>query len=332
MKRKLLFLLLSFCIVLAACGNGAEEAKTSDSQEKEENGGFPEKDINLIIPFAAGGASDMVSRAVGVVMEDKLGVPVIPVNKEGGSGAVGMSFVEQSQNDGYTVGYVPVELTMLKALGYSDLGPDNFDLLARPYMIPAAITVPADAPYDSIEEFVEFAKQNPKEVKVGNSGTGSIWHIAAAAFAQETGVELSYVPFDGAAPAVAALLGGHIDAVSVSPSEVKSNLDSGELKVLAVMSEDRDDMLPDVPTLKELGYDLEIVAWGGFVVPKGTPDDVKKVLEDAIKEAVDSDDFNQIVEERGFVKSYMGPDEFAKFANEQYEFFQELIPAIDLEE
>lgn len=342
MKKVFLTFLFILCLVFAvACGNQStvqqptqEKQESQESQQasnpQEQKSNYPEKQITLVVPYAPGGASDMVARTVAQVVEKELDIPIVVMNKTGGTGAVGMSFVEASPKDGYTFGYVPVEMTMVKSLGYADIEPDKFDLLGRAIVIPAAITVPANAPYDTIEEFVEYAKNNPGDLKVGNSGTGSIWHIAAAGFANAANIELSYIPFDGAAPAVAALMGRHIDAVSVSPSEVKSGVDGGDLKVLAVMSADRDKLFPDVPSLKEKGIDVEIAAWGGFAVPKDTPDDIKKILEEAVQVAVSSDEFKKLAEERGLNQAYLSASEFSEFALSQYNFYNELIPSMEL--
>jgi tripartite-type tricarboxylate transporter receptor subunit TctC len=326
---KKVFLLMAILVIslLGACSSetGSEESKDTDKGST-----YPEKQIELVVPYSPGGASDMVGRTVASSVEKELDVPVVVTNKTGGTGAVGMSYVEGKNPDGYTIGYVPVEMSMVKALGFADVEPANFDLLGRAIVIPAAITVPADAPYDTIEEFIQYAKDHPGEVRVGNSGTGSIWHIAAAGLANETGAEFKYVPFDGAAPAVAGLLGGHIEAVSVSPSEVKANVDGGDLKILAVMSADRDATFPEVPTLIESGIELEIAAWGGFSAPKGTPDAVKAILEEAVKNAVASEEFQNVAKERGLNASYLSAEEFTQFASDQFDFYNELIPSMDL--
>lgn len=291
---------------------------------------YPEKQITLVIQAAPGGASDMVSRTVASVMEKDLKVPVVGVNKTGAAGSVAMNYVKSSKPDGYTIGYVPVELSMVKALGYADISPSDFEVLGRAIVIPAAVTVRADAPWKDINELIEYAKANPSKIKVGNSGTGSIWHIAAAALEEEAGIKFNHVPFDGAAPAVAALMGGHIDMVTVSPSEVLSGVKGGNLKVLAVMGEEKSAVVPDVPTMKECGYSVNVVAWGGFAAPKGLPDNVKEILVKAVKDAINSEDFKKLTEQRGMDLAYLGPDEFLKYANEQFEFYNELIPKMGI--
>ncbi len=154
--------------------------------------------------------------------QEFLGVPIVCTNIPGAAGAIAMGRLKTSKPDGYTIGYVPVELSMVKALGYADISPMNFDLVMRANVVPAALTVRSDAPYKTFKEFLDYAKANPGKITVGTSGTGSIWHIAGLAIEKAAKVKFTYVPFDGAAPSVAALLGKHIYAVTCSPSEVLS--------------------------------------------------------------------------------------------------------------
>ena len=316
---------LSFVLLLAGCGGQA-----ANHQDPAAAPSFPEKEVTMIVPFAAGGASDSTARIVAKEMEETLGVPVMVENRTGGTGSVGMTFVKNAANDGYTVGYVPAELAMLKPLGISDIEPASFDLIAQATIVPAAVTVPADAPYDTIEEFIEFAKANPGKVKVGNSGAGSIWHVAATALSNATGTTFNHIPFDGAAPAVTALMGKHVDAVTVSIGEVKSGVEAGKLKVLAVMTPDRNPDYPDVPTLKEKGYELEFAGWGGFVAPKGTPDEVKAKLAEAFNAAINSEAFAEFAKGQSMLVAYRPSNEFGEFAQAQYDFFAELIPTMGL--
>ncbi|NOU93509.1 tripartite tricarboxylate transporter substrate binding protein [Paenibacillus sp. LMG 31456] len=334
MKKAILGASLSLALLLGGCG--AQGASTTggaaggQAKEQPKKAAFPEKEITLVVPFAPGGASDSTARIIAKGMEEKLKKPVVVINKSGGTGGVGLSYVQASPKDGYTLSYAPVELVMHKALGLSDLEPSKFDMLAQATVIPAALTVNANAPYNTVEEFIEFAKKNPSKIKVGNSGAGSIWHVASTAFATKAGVTFSDIPFDGAAPAVTALMGGHLDAVTVSTGEVKSAIESKKVKVLAIMDNQRDKNFPDVPTLKEKGIDVQIAGWGGFVLPKGTPDDVKAVLADALKEAVNSEAFKKFAAERGFTLSYKAPADYTKYADDQFKFFSELIPTMKL--
>jgi len=311
-------IMLVFTLVFAAAGCAPKTAK------------YPSKSINLIIQAGAGGLSDTVARTVASELQNILGVPVVCANKTGASGAVAMGYVEGSSPDGYTIGYVPVEMSMLKGLGYADIEPSNFDLIARANIAQATITVKADAPWKTLEEFVDYAKKNPGKINVGNSGTGSIWHIAAASFEKIAGVKFNHIPFDGAAPAVAALMGGHVDAVPVSVSEVISGVKSGQLRILGIMDSERSPIFPDVPTLKEKGYDLTVAAWGGFATPKGIPQEVKDVLYPAFEKAIKSDSLKKIADERGFSVAYLPSDGFAKFAQEQFDFYIKMLPELGI--
>ncbi len=289
---------------------------------------FPRKQIQIVVPYAPGGASDVVARIYGKELEKELGKPVVIVNKTGASGAVGLESVKNSRPDGYTMSYMPVESTMISALGLSDISSNDFSFVCRVMTIPAAITVKADAPWNTLEEFIAYAKENPEKVMIGNSGTGSIWHVAAASLSKATGAEFTYVPFDGAAPAIAALLGGNITAVSVSPSEVKANVDAGQFKVLAVIGDKRSSVVPDVKTTKEMGIDVTAMGWGGFAVPKGTPDEVVQILNDASAKVVATDTVKNLLKERGFEYAYLDGKDMDAFSAEQLKQYQTLIPEL----
>ena len=157
--------------------------------------------------------------------------------------------------------------------------------------------VPADAPYDTIGEFIEYAKKNPGMVRITNGGTGATGHLSAMVLEKGSGAEFNHVPFDGSAPAVTAILGGHAEAASVQPPEVLAQVKAGKLKVLAIMANDRLDSLPDVPTFKEEGYDFgEIGVWRGVVVPKDTPDDEVGILAEAFSKAAEEEEFESFYE------------------------------------
>ena len=291
---------------------------------------YPEREITLIVHAAPGGASDFVARTMAQYAAPILGTRINVVNRTGGGGAVGLTALMNSRPDGYTVGYVPVELAMLKHLGYAQIDPKNFDLIMRVNVLPAALTVRADSPYKTATDFINAAKAKPGTLSVGNSGPGAIWHLAAAALEDAAGIELKHIPFDGAAPAVAALLGGNVDAVTVSPAEVLPHVQAGKLRVLAVMDRNRSSLVPDVPTFRELGYDLEVMAWGGFAVPKGTPAEIRRIIHDAFKKAYDSQEFQDAFAKRGIIPGYLPPEEFSTFVDSQTALFGRLFHRLGL--
>ncbi len=327
-KLKVFTILTILVLLLAACGGGNETAPADGDKGKTATTDFPNKALELIVPYSAGGGTDTVARSFADLAKNDLGQSFGVVNREGGGGAVGMQNGASAKPDGYSVTMVTVELLTLPHTGLAQFTYEDFKPVALLNEDPAAITVRADAPWNTVEEFIEAAKA--KNLKVGNSGTGAIWHLAAAAFEKETGVTLNHIPFEGAAPAVTALLGGHIDAVTVSPGEVISQVEAGELKVLAVMADERVDKLPDVPTLKESGVDLSIGTWRGLAVPKDTPDDIVKVLEDSFGKTAQSEEFQSALEKLNLGYHYENGEGFLNKIKEQDALFGELIPEIGL--
>ena len=335
--KKILALALAaaMSLTLVACGGSKTPAASGSASSggscSAETVDFPgNKQVSLIVPYSAGGASDTVARIYASELEQSLGTSIVVSNVTGASGAIGLEQVRNSNPDGYTIAYMPVESTMLKALGFTDLSTDDFRFIGRAMTIPAAVTVRADAPWDTFEDFVNYAKEHPGEIQVGNSGTGSIWHIAAASIEKECGVQFTHVPFDGAAPAVAALLGGNIQAVTVSPSEVKNNVDSGDFKVLCVLGESRSSVVPDVPTAQELGIDITIQGWGGFAVPKDTPQAVIDILEKASETAINSDSVKKTLADRGYEHAYLSGSDMDQKASEELAYYSELIPELGI--
>lgn len=332
MKKILVALLAAAMLLsLAACGQDNQPASSSGTSSSSQTVDFPgKKQISLIVPYAAGGASDTTARIYASELEKALDGTVVVSNVTGASGAVGLEKVRNSKADGYTIAYMPVESTMLRALGFTDLSTDDFKFIGRAMTIPAAVTVRADAPWDTFEDFVNYAKDHPEEVRVGNSGTGSIWHIAAASIEDKCDVKFNHVPFEGAAPAVAALLGNNIEAVTVSPSEVKASVDSGDLKILCILGEGHSSVAPEVPTAQELGIDITIQGWGGFAVPKDTPQEIIDILVAASETAINSDAVKNLLTEKGYEHAYLnGADMDAKAAAE-LAYYSELIPSLGI--
>lgn len=342
--KKILALILALAMVLAltACGSKKDdtteettnkESTSTDTENTDEETevAFPDgKQIKIIVPYAAGGASDTTARIYASELEKAIGTTVVVENVTGASGSIGLEKVRSADPDGYTIAYMPVESTMLRALGFTDLSTDDFRFIGRAMTIPAAITVSADSEWETLDDFIAYAKDHPGEVSVGNSGTGSIWNIAAASVEKETGVEFTHVPFDGAAPAVAALLGGNIQAVAVSPSEVQANVDSGDFRVLAVLSDEHSSVVPDVKTAQEQDVDVVIQGWGAFAVPAGTPDEIVEVLEKASETAINSDALKDVLAERGFEHAYISGSEMDEVAKGELDYFSELIPELGI--
>lgn len=274
---------------------------------------FPKKPITVICPWSAGGGTDTILRSLSKEAEKTLGQTITVVNQTGGGGAVGHAAIMNARPDGYTVGMITFELNSLPPQGLIPFTFKDFDPIMRINTDGAALTVLKDAPFNSVKEFVEYAKAHPGEVTIGNSGPGSVWHIAAGLLAAKTGIDVKYVPYDGAAPAVTALVGGHITAVSVSVAEVQSQVKSGLLKIIGVMDTKRADIFPDVPTFKEQGYDVVMVTWRGLALPKKVPANIRKIIIDAYKKGFDSQDFKDFSKKVGLGLAYLNDKEFSTF-------------------
>jgi tripartite-type tricarboxylate transporter receptor subunit TctC len=234
-----------------------------------------------------------VARAFAEAAKRHSPQPFVVLNRPGASGAIGMNEVLNARPDGYKVAVVIVELAILPFLNQIRFSADDFRMVARLNADPAAIMVRADAPWDTIEAFIAEAKRRPDQVKLGDSGVGSIWHLAAAAMAEKAGVSFINVPYPGAAPGLLALLGGHVDAMASSPGEAAAHVQGGKLKVLAVMSDGQVPGFDDVPTLKERGIDLSIGTWRGLGVRKGTPEPAVEALADIARKVADEPFFRE---------------------------------------
>lgn len=325
------------CILLAVLMVGSFAACNSNpSDDGSDNGGgavdYPKGTITAICPWAAGGGTDTFLRAICSAAEPILGQTVTVSNVTGGGGATGHGSIISSPNDGYTIGMITFELNSLPPQGLVTFTYKDLDPLLRLNMDASALTVPVDAPYNTLEEFIDYAKEHPGEVTVGNSGTGGVWHLAAGLMEQTCDISLKHVPYDGAAPAVTDLAGKHIDAVSVSAAEVQAQVKAGTLKILAIMSDERDPNWPDVPTFKECGYDISFGTWRGLAVPKGTPDEVKQVLVDAFTKAYEDESFQKLANELGLGLAYMDTDEFNAFLASNAETVAETMKSIGLVE
>ncbi|MET3600818.1 tripartite tricarboxylate transporter substrate binding protein [Martelella mangrovi] len=291
---------------------------------------YPRKQIELIVPYSAGGGTDLVARAFADAANKNLPKAIGVVNRTGGGGAVGLTAIAKARPNGYTVGMGTAEITMLPHMGLASFTADEFTAVAQLNADPSAITVSADAPWQTLDEFIAYAKENPGKVRIGNSGTGAIWHLAAEALAKKTEVSFNNVPFEGANPAVTALLGGHIEAVSVSPAEVSSFVQAGQLRMLGVMADERVKAFPDVPTLKEEGIDLSIGTWRGIVLPNDVPEDIQQALQAATKQAADDPAFQDQLQKMNLNFAYLDAADFQAKIEHDNAFFGELMSELGM--
>ena len=291
---------------------------------------FPEKPVTVICPWAPGGGTDVLLRALSKEAEKFLGQSITVVNQTGGAGAIGHNAIRAARPDGYTVGMITFELNSLPPQGLVPFTWKNFDPMMSINSDPAALTVRKDAPYNTVRGFLDYAKAHPDEITIGNSAPGSVWHIAAGLVADKTGIKVKHVPFDGAAPAVTSLVGGHLTAVAVSVAEVRGQVQAGNLKILGVMSAERDKIFPDVPTFKEQGVDVEFYTWRGLGLPKGVPPAIKAKLTDAFKKAMDTPAFKELAAKASLNLAYQDSADFSKFLDQNYKDVEAVMKSIGL--
>lgn len=291
---------------------------------------FPTKTIELVVPYQPGGGTDALARAFADASRKHISQSIVVVNRPGAGGAIGWQEVINARPDGYKLAVVTVELLTLPHLGLAKFSYDDFQPIAQLNADPAAITVKADAPWNTVEEFLAEAKKKPEGVRVGNSGNGSIWHLAAAALEDKTGTRFSHIPFQGAAPAVLALLGGHIEAVAVSPAEVTMHVQSGKLKTLMVMAGKRVKGFEQVPTAKERGIDLSIGTWRGLAAPKGTPPEVMARLRDITAKTAAEPLMHEVMDKQNLGYVYTDGTVFKDTLAKDNAYFKGLITKLNL--
>ncbi|WP_048441715.1 tripartite tricarboxylate transporter substrate binding protein [Caenimonas sp. SL110] len=279
---------------------------------------FPSKPITMIVPFPPGGLADLVARPVAEAMSRELGQPVVIENKGGAGGGIGMGVAAKAPADGYTV---------LMALSSYSVLPEADAILGRSPMYafnavrpiarftadPTVLAVRADAPWKTVKDFVEDAKKRPGAINYGSSGNYGTMHVPMEILAQNAGVKLTHVPFTGAGPAVVALLGGQIEAVSSGPATVLQHVKAGKLRVLGHWGAARLDALPDVPTLKEAGYNAEYAQWSGLFIPAATPEPIAQRLRAAARAAANDAKVKEVILNAGSPVLYQDTPDFEKY-------------------
>ena len=278
---------------------------------------YPNRPLTLIVPWGAGGGTDAVARFIASLMEKDLGQPVNVVNRTGGSGVVGHSAIASAAPDGYTIGMITVEITMMHHQKLTELDPTSYTPIALVNLDPAGFQVRADSPYKSMGDVLAAVKANPGKFKASGTGQGGIWHLALAGMLSDAKVDpasVPWVPSNGAAPGLQDLAAGGVEFVPCSLPEARALIEAGKVRSLAVMDDRRAALFPNVPTLKEAtGSTWTTGAWRGIAAPKGLPKDLQAKLEASVKKAFDSKDYKDFMTQRGFGTLWGNSDEFARF-------------------
>jgi tripartite-type tricarboxylate transporter receptor subunit TctC len=278
---------------------------------------YPNRPITLVVPWGAGGGTDAVARFIASLMEKDLGQPVNVVNRTGGSGVVGHSAIASAAPDGYTIGMITVEITMMHHQKLTELNPASYTPIALVNLDPAGFQVRADSSYKTMAEVLAAIKANPGKFKASGTGQGGIWHLALAGMLSDLKIDpasVPWVPSNGAAPGLQDLVAGGVEFVPCSLPEARSLIDAGKVRSLAVMDLKRAALFPNVPTLKEAtGSGWATGAWRGIAAPKGLPRDVQARLEASVKKAYDSKEYQDFMTQRGFGVLWGNSEEFARF-------------------
>ncbi|MDH1704201.1 Bug family tripartite tricarboxylate transporter substrate binding protein, partial [Comamonas terrigena] len=293
------------------------------------SGNFPEKPVNVIVPFPAGGSTDMVARAVALSMGEQLGKPFVVENRPGATGTIGAGAVKRAPADGYTLlvaslGPFVVTPHLIKNVPYD--ATKDFDYITIPVQAPNVLVASTSQKARTVAEVIAALKAQPGKLSFASSGNGSSDHLSAELFWQQTGTEAMHVPYKGGAPAITDLLGGQVDFSFQNVNAVLPHLRSGKLRAIAVTGTQRSPVLPDVPTLAEAGVKgAEVYSWQGMAAPKGLPADVKAKLAKAAIAAVQQPELRKRFMEQGLEIVGNTPEEFTRFQAQENERWKQLI-------
>lgn len=287
---------------------------------------YPTEPIELIVPWPAGGGSDLSMRILAEAVSQRIPTSIVVVNMPGAGGATGTRAIASAEPDGYRVGMVGSgvvarQYTNPNANPISDLAP-----IVTATSDPAALTARPDLGFEGVQDFIEYAKANPGELRNANDQPGGFSHIAAAALMNELNLDFRMVPYQGYAPSVAAILSGEVDTTTVPPTEVIDQHEAGQLKILGVAADERHFVAPDVPTFKEQGYDFDVVSWRAVVAPQGLPEDRLAFLEEHFLAALEDPATQEQLRKAGFMPNVLDAEATAQMMQE---YDESLYPILE---
>ncbi|MGG0718401.1 tripartite tricarboxylate transporter substrate binding protein [Robertmurraya massiliosenegalensis] len=344
MKKKALTLMMFLMLVLASCsqttqnseGNTGNESTGNEGNEKTEETqeiAFPEKAIEMIIPYGAGGSTDIVARILGTAAQKYLpnNQTIVPVNMPGGGGAIGMTDIFNAEPDGYKIALANSDsLSVAPLTSNAAWSHDSFQPIVKLANAPFLLAVKADAPWDTFEDWLDYVKANPGKFTYGTSLVGGPGNVILEKMGKEAGFTTTHVPYDASGDVVSAVLGGNLDGAAVNPSAVISHVEAGTIKVLTTLGKSKVEELPDVPTLEENGFDLSMELFFAAVAPKGMDPKVQQIIHDAFKQAIDDPEVSKQLEELSINVSYAGADDLQKEFSDTYVMFEEVLKDIGI--
>ena len=306
------------CAVLAALASGSVNAQ-----------GYPAKPIKVVIPFVAGGSSDIVGRAIGAKFQEYLGQPAVVENRPGANGSIAAEFVARADPDGYTILVGSIGVFSINAALFKDLRYDpvrDFAPVTLAVTTPNVLVTKPDLAPNSMKELVEFAKKNPGRISYCSSGSGSSDHLTGELFKQGAGVFALHVPYRGGAACQTDLMGSQVDISFQNLGAVTNYIKGGKMKALAVTAKSRHPQLPNVPTAGEAGFpDLVVTSWQAVAAPAKTPREIVRRLNDAAVRALRSPDIRERMTQIGFDVVAGTPEEFGAFMKAEVERWTQVV-------
>ena len=286
---------------------------------------FPSKSITLIVPYSPGGSHDLVARALQTELEKILGVSVVVENKPGGGTTIACNSIKSATADGYLFGTVSPTFSIIKyTMPDANIQYDQFEPIAFIGYSPQGLFTRKDAPWNNLKEVLDYAKANPKELRVGNGGFGGNFHLAAIGIEQAAGVEFTHIPFKGSAQTVPAVMGGHVDVIVSTVADALHMVEGGNLKVLGLAAPEKNKFLPQAQLFKDLGIDIEYSTYWAYIGPKGMPKDKVNILFQAIKKCMETKEIAELFDMRGATILVKSPEELKQFWDQEDKKFEKL--------
>ena len=294
---------------------------------------YPSHPVTVVVPFPPGGVAELTGRPATIILSKLLKQPFVLINKPGAGGSIGAAAVATARPDGYT---------LLMALASVSTNPEADKMSGRPPAFaldqlapvalvsadPVILMVRADSPYKALKDMVEDAKKRPEAINYSSSGNYGTYHVATEMFTSVAGIKMKHIPYAGGGPALTALLGGQVDVALLGPSVAIAQIKAGKLRPLASWGGKRIASMPDVPTLKELGYNVEYYIWSGLFAPAGTPEPVMKTLREAMRKVAADEEFKATMAKLETPIVYMDAPEFKKFWDDDAKRLIEVVRKI----
>ena len=291
---------------------------------------YPEKPVILICAFAAGEPMDTTARTIAEMAKKHFPQPLVVVNRPGAAGTIGAAEAIRAKPDGYTIGITGVSALAVQPhrtkLPYGP--PDDYTPIIRLVNLPQLLVVKSTSPWKNAKEFIDYSKKNPGKIRVAHSGLGTISQIDMEQLKEAAKVDLTLVPFSGSADSVLAVLGGHVDAAIVNPPPVIPHFKAGTVRPIGVFEEDRNEIFPDTPTFKELGYDITMGIYFAIIGPKGLPTEITGRIHEAVKKSLEEPAFAKMMKESGSPIAYEGPEALSKRLHREYKQNRKFVEAL----